>query len=252
MNCFQICIFVLIATTLLPRILRLLKLWIAFKFVSLYWSQQLYTWAKELIYSCELLSNLYLCTDRNNNWIICLFLTVVVNCFQICIFVLIATTFHYTHIQFFSLWIAFKFVSLYWSQQRPCTSRPSAGGCELLSNLYLCTDRNNIMRPVQQAEEVVNCFQICIFVLIATTAPLLSVCALWLWIAFKFVSLYWSQQLRLLRVAGRCSCELLSNLYLCTDRNNNSFGSDDRHYVVNCFQICIFVLIATTFSTWAL
>ena len=172
MNCFQICIFVLIATTLEAEIMAAPLLWIAFKFVSLYWSQQLL-----LIYSV---------------------LIQVVNCFQICIFVLIATTCEKRLQDVIELWIAFKFVSLYWSQQRTwCTGAPR-WRCELLSNLYLCTDRNNANSLGTKHQQVVNCFQICIFVLIATTRPYAYAITIPLWIAFKFVSLYWSQQLTLM------------------------------------------------------
>ena len=220
MNCFQICIFVLIATTSHTARHTFATLWIAFKFVSLYWSQQRVKPHRSLV--------------------------VVVNCFQICIFVLIATTFLARFGKSAPLWIAFKFVSLYWSQQPNAAGQYPLTGCELLSNLYLCTDRNNLCLCAAQPCPVVNCFQICIFVLIATTCSTRQSSRSSLWIAFKFVSLYWSQQLTKIQVLCRCRCELLSNLYLCTDRNNNGGCHQSSHVVVNCFQICIFVLIATT------
>ena len=37
-------------------------------------------------------------------------------------------------------------------------------------------------------------------------------------------------------------CELLSNLYLCPMTNNVVWWIINVHTVVNCFQICIFVL----------
>ena len=37
-------------------------------------------------------------------------------------------------------------------------------------------------------------------------------------------------------------CELLSNLYLCPMTNNRIASNTRRATVVNCFQICIFVL----------
>ena len=144
------------------------------------------------------------------------------------------------------LWIAFKFVSLYWLQQHSSIVLSATGCCELLSNLYLCTDCNN--RGVYRSPWalVVNCFQICIFVLIATTFREMQQTLLLLWIAFKFVSLYWLQQRRYIWNTKGVSCELLSNLYLCTDCNNFVSRETQRDIVVNCFQICIFVLIATT------
>ena len=194
MNCFQICIFVLIATTFVSSVSQERRLWIAFKFVSLYWLQQHTFIVRSTAVSCELLSNLYLCTDCNNSYGVASLKVGVVNCFQICIFVLIATTIFHTCNLMGVLWIAFKFVSLYWLQQllRPCFC--AAGCCELLSNLYLCTDCNNSRFSSSVKSK--------------------------LWIAFKFVSLYWLQQQQLCVVYGL--------------------------RVVNCFQICIFVLIATT------
>ena len=194
MNCFQICIFVLIATTIHVSERTHLQLWIAFKFVSLYWSQQQLNYLFISYSSCELLSNLYLCTDRNNLSLYAYPILFVVNCFQICIFVLIATTTVHFETLGGRLWIAFKFVSLYWSQQHYATCATGWRSCELLSNLYLCTDRNNRSSAISLCIVVVNCFQICIFVLIATTALAEGGRTLQLWIAFKFVSLYWSQQ----------------------------------------------------------
>ena len=41
------------------------------------------------------------------------------------------------------------------------------------------------------------------------------------------------------------SCELLSNHYLCANKNSISFNTMLQHEVVNCFQIIIFVLTRT-------
>ena len=173
-------------------------------------------------------------------------LFLVVNCFQICIFVLIATTQSSSCTATHRLWIAFKFVSLYWLQQLLIAKRGKWLSCELLSNLYLCTDCNNRLPWNRPAHGVVNCFQICIFVLIATTYCRSSEKRQQLWIAFKFVSLYWLQQRPHFSGMTDIRCELLSNLYLCTDCNNLQISSSKSNRVVNCFQICIFVLIATT------
>ena len=113
------------------------------------------------------------------------------------------------------LWIAFKFVSLYRMTQ------------------------HNFVAKGQQS--VVNCFQICIFVSDDTAKYCSVVIINQLWIAFKFVSLY--------RMTQRCrtgghrwrGCELLSNLYLCIGWHSWITIIKTIDYVVNCFQICIFV-----------
>ena len=70
-------------------------------------------------------------------------LYVVVNCFQICIFVSVNTTVN-------------KYAATH-------------SGCELLSNLYLCLSSYNLGDNTTHPPHVVNCFQICIFVSDNTT-----------------------------------------------------------------------------------
>ena len=115
------------------------------------------------------------------------------NCFQIIIFVLTRTAKTYY----------FK----------------TSEGCELLSNHYLCADKNSYKFNYHNSLFVVNCFQIIIFVLTRTA-----------WILNgKFL----------------CCCELLSNHYLCADKNSTCLLFFAALNVVNCFQIIIFVLTRT-------
>ena len=194
MNCFQICIFVSGFTTSLARASRRQRLWIAFKFVSLYRVlQPNFAWnfhSKR----CELLSNLYLCIGFYNRPPLEQSWWSVVNCFQICIFVSGFTTNLIFSLELF--------------------------GCELLSNLYLCIGFYNQSYALTSSLTVVNCFQICIFVSGFTTFCFWRGGLRPLWIAFKFVSLY-----RVLQRPWHYS-------YIA--------------YVVNCFQICIFVSGFTT------
>ena len=111
-NCFQICIFVSVNTTILISYNNKSMLWIAFKFVSLYQLIQLVALEPHP--------------------------PIVVNCFQICIFVSVNTTWPTYWSGFFRLWIAFKFVSLYQLIQLHRMQQSLNNGCELLSNLYLC------------------------------------------------------------------------------------------------------------------
>ena len=138
---------------------------------------------------CELLSNLYLCIGFYNQlwYLICFH--IVVNCFQICIFVSGFTTFFQANTPPQELWIAFKFVSLYRVLQLFPQQLEEYRSCELLSNLYLCIGFYNRLPSLPIPPGVVNCFQICIFVSGFTTEPS----------DISFVE----------------RCELLSNLYLC-------------------------------------
>ena len=117
----------------------------------------------------------------------------VVNCFQIIIFVLTRTA------------VEGAFASL--------------GCCELLSNHYLCANKNSYSTLCRITIGVVNCFQIIIFVL-TRTAIMKS-------------------------YDKGISCELLSNHYLCANKNSNSVHHRRAILVVNCFQIIIFVLTRT-------
>ncbi len=246
MNCFQIIIFVTSETTNLCKEWGLELLWIAFKLLSLWRQKQPFWWKtlKEAVVNCfqiiifvtsettdilqrsekigcELLSNYYLCDVRNNFRPSGMRVKVVVNCFQIIIFVTSETTLRANILQIFS--------------------------CELLSNYYLCDVRNNALKEITTSEQlwiafkllslwrqkqlfllgvlphfVVNCFQIIIFVTSETTAPFFSI---------------WS-----------VCCELLSNYYLCDVRNNYLPNLIRVAKVVNCFQFIVFVTSETSTS----
>ena len=143
MNCFQIIIFVLTRTAISILVYMNRLLWIAFKSLSLCWQEQ---------HICKKL------IDGS-----------VVNCFQIIIFVLTRTA---------------SYVGVFGDE-----------GCELLSNHYLCADKNS------QVIQKWNLFM--------------------LWIAFKSLSLCWQEQPFMSFSNFVISCELLSNHYLCADKNSS-------------------------------
>ena len=91
--------------------------------------------------------------------------------------------------------------------------------CELLSNHYLCANKNSYLDNFSVDYVVVNCFQIIIFALTRT--------------AFTFVNVFTS------------GCELLSNHYLCANKNSIILLIYWEALVVNCFQIIIFALTRT-------
>ena len=219
-NCFQFCIFAVWNTTTDGK--------------------------TPLRYSCELLSILYLCSVKHNNTLGTTKSTSVVNCFQFCIFAVWNTTAD-RHIRAsLWLWIAFNFVSLQCETQRSSNSRRGKRCCELLSILYLCSVKHNLVECFRQNTQlwiafnfvslqcetqqitkisiqtiVVNCFQFCIFAVWNTTGYMLLPEYAELWIAFNFVSLQCETQPLTLFTVIHKSCELLSILYLCSVKHND-------------------------------
>ena len=220
MNCFQIIIFVTSETTMGVWVIHNIKLWIAFKLLSLWRQKQQHHRETALKLRCELLSNYYLCDVRNN---VCANSVVVA-----------------------MLWIAFKLLSLWRQKQQDTFKGLTRYGCELLSNYYLCDVRNNNAEIEKQVNGVVNCFQIIIFVTSETTLVNKLLVMKSLWIAFKLLSLWRQKQQICLKLLGSICCELLSNYYLCDVRNNVWRNRTRPRFVVNCFQIIIFVTSETT------
>ena len=146
---------------------------------------------------CELLSNfLYFCS-RNNELLLGVILSAVVNCSQIfCTFAVETTHLHQT-LQHLQLWIALKFFVLLQSKQHNIPYIHLSYRCELLSNfLYFCSRNNKVL-------------------------PSSWICLLW--IALKFFVLLQSKQHHFFCLNVFYGCELLSNfLYFCS-RNNLKF-----------------------------
>ena len=140
-------------------------------------------------------------------------------CFQISIFVQLYTPHTKPHFPGKQLWFAFKLVSLYNYIHQNVHHNEGITGCDLLSNLYLCTTIYTRPSPVSNLLSVVICFQISIFVQLYTPKILNFLLKLELWFAFKLVSLY---------------------NYIHPYRNGCRWA-----IVVICFQISIFVQLYT-------
>ncbi len=169
-------------------------LWFAWKFVPLWYQQQLLPTSLSYIICCDLLENLYLCGISNNSFCYYLMKNLVVICLKICTFVVSATTEKPTEFDQCLLWFAWKFVPLWYQQQRRYAHRLWNYSCDLLENLYLCGISNNM-----------SC--------IVVDRPLL-------WFAWKFVPLWYQQQQGKSVGASGSGCDLLENLYLCGISNN--------------------------------
>ena len=191
--CLKICTFVVSATTTYNLLRGYDLLWFAWKFVPLWYQQQ------HLIYS--------------------IFFCLVVICLKICTFVVSATTEPSQHLAYLRcdllenlylcgisnnqpmrtirnelLWFAWKFVPLWYQQQRISVYSWHTYRCDLLENLYLCGISNNGVRKSQQDEWVVICLKICTFVVSATTRCDSQTEKKLLWFAWKFVPLWYQQQ----------------------------------------------------------
>ena len=195
MICLKIRTFVVSATTKWREFADTCTLWFAWKFVPLWYQQQLIVIRTFLYLSCDLLENSYLCGISNNQKWNYEHQRAVVICLKIRTFVVSATTNKPVRVFSLLLWFAWKFVPLWYQQQHTF----------LATSLYC----------------VVICLKIRTFVVSATTKWRNFTNTGTLWFAWKFVPLwYQQQQLFSLTSIIKC-CDLLENSYLCGISNNN-------------------------------
>ena len=144
-------------------------LWFAWKFVPLWYQQQPYYVFPISVAGCDLLENSYLC-GINNNYMRSLnaFCSVVI-CLKIRTFVVSTTTKRINRTQRIMLWFAWKFVPLWYQQQRASPARDSGTCCDLLENSYLCGINNNSFLISSACSTVVICLKIRTFVVSTTT-----------------------------------------------------------------------------------
>ena len=145
-------------------------LWFAWKFVPLWYQQQPVRLSNAGMVCCDLLENSYLCGISNN-------------------FVKFA-------ILKGKLWFAWKFVPLWYQQQRLFLYTALLFCCDLLENSYLCGISNNPLCHGEPYPYVVICLKIRTFVVSATTEEEAKAQELLLWFAWKFVPLWYQQQLK--------------------------------------------------------
>ena len=143
MICLKIRTFVVSATTCLFCCLYSTRLWFAWKFVPLWYQQQLNLSNCIFGKRCDLLENSYLCGISNNLGARAAYARSVVICLKIRTFVVSATT---------------------------CNCSPLiAACCDLLENSYLCGISNNFKKSINCRQVVVICLKIRTFVVSATT-----------------------------------------------------------------------------------
>ena len=192
--CLKIRTFVVSATTNSSSVSSCILLWFAWKFVPLWYQQQPYDEAASVTVSCDLLENSYLCGISNNSGVLRYTGEEVVICLKIRTFVVSATTLKQVTSWLKSLWFAWKFVPLWYQQQRYCQKHYLGLGCDLLENSYLCGISNNNARALDIRARVVICLKIRTFVVSATTLEEEADTEKALWFAWKFVPLWYQQQ----------------------------------------------------------
>ena len=167
--CLKIRTFVVSATTAALPNAPENWLWFAWKFVPLWYQQQHYNAKIRRFFGCDLLENSYLCGISNNTRANKKTLLWVVICLKIRTFVVSATTSICSVSAKLLLWFAWKFVPLWYQQQQ----------IQVRTTYRL----------------VVICLKIRTFVVSATTFAINRIRARALWFAWKFVPLWYQQQL---------------------------------------------------------
>ena len=169
---------------------------------------------------CDLLENIYLCGINNNISAWLSSLSTVVICLKISTFVVSTTTDAYI----FAL----------------------RKGCDLLENIYLCGINNNEIEHVVIDCMVVICLKISTFVVSTTTKWQKFFDSIPLWFAWKYLPLWYQQQLCPYNIFPIFRCDLLENIYLCGINNNFHGINEFTALVVICLKISTFVVSTTT------
>ena len=167
-------------------------------------------------------------------------------CLKIRTFVVSATTHILKRLILSPLWFAWKFVPLWYQQQRDSFKKVLIICCDLLENSYLCGISNNLPVFWYIFWTVVICLKIRTFVVSATTDDVDNNSTTMLWFAWKFVPLWYQQQPSKAGKISEHGCDLLENSYLCGISNNYVSNDIPRGLVVICLKIRTFVVSATT------
>ena len=101
---------------------------------------------------CDLLENIYLCGINNNGKSVKLVTYVVVICLKISTFVVSTTTVVFIHALARLLWFAWKYLPLWYQQQRMLLPVMQMFCCDLLENIYLCGINNNKTKKKQHID----------------------------------------------------------------------------------------------------
>ena len=144
------------------------------------------------------------------------------------------------------MWFAWKYLPLWYQQQRIHPLHRPRTCCDLLKNIYLCGINNNWIRLNNFYSPVVICLKISTFVVSTTTKTAFWGLLKLLWFAWKYLPLWYQQQRIGSKWSSCCSCDLLENIYLCGINNNIALFFSAFSAVVICLKISTFVVSTTT------
>ena len=185
-NCFQKFVSLIFWATSITWKSNMYRLWIAFKSLYLWYSEQPIIYINHFKNSCELLS-------------------------KVCIFDILSNEYcklPYTN----QLWIAFKSLYLWYSEQQQPKPNNNGKCCELLSKVCIFDILSNENQQINKSCLVVNCFQKFVSLIFWATSVEYNYRIFELWIAFKSLYLWYSEQLRSSYRSNGRSCELLSKV----------------------------------------
>ena len=246
MNCFQKFVSLIFWTTKIHWISSWIWLWIAFKSLYLWYSEQRRATLNLRLISCELLSKVCIFDILNNAKLGDSHNRSVVNCFQKFVSLIFWTTSFAAGMSPRPLWIAFKSLYLWYSEQQQGQRVSPKQCCELLSKVCIFDILNNRDIFLITAYIVVNCFQKFVSLIFWTTFRCVNIFIWVLWIAFKSLYLWYSEQLKTERTYLRYSCELLSKVCIFDILNNIVIQYKLGECVVNCFQKFVSLIFWTT------
>ena len=115
-----------------------------------------------------------------------------------------------------------------------------------LENIYLCGVNNNDEQFVGVPLFIVICLKISTFVVSTTTIYGYSNPYYKLWFAWKYLPLWYQQQLKPFIDFYNSNCDLLENIYLCGINNNTFMSTYFCPSIVICLKISTFVVSTTT------
>ena len=134
------------------------------------------------------------------------------------------------------LWIAFKSLYLWYSEQQNLTEEQTELSCELLSKVCIFDILSNKAYEKKHWKHVVNCFQKFVSLIFWATRTRSDQPWDELWIAFKSLYLWYSEQQNLTDEQANLSCELLSKVCIFDILSNTGISTKIIMQVVNCFQ----------------
>ena len=245
-NCFHFSVSLRYNTTIIESSEKYSTLWIAFIFLYLWDTTQLWNQLSKQTRSCELLS--FFCIfeiQHNVSWRVTSD-ALVVNCFHFSVSLRYNTTLSQCSKCFRTLWIAFIFLYLWDTTQLYLYGISTNYCCELLSFFCIFEIQHNFFIVDSAGFAVVNCFHFSVSLRYNTTESVNSFLTDPLWIAFIFLYLWDTTQHFSCFIIESLCCELLSFFCIFEIQHNYFVEASGTISVVNCFHFSVSLRYNTT------